>query len=220
MNQILENNSSKIDIYTNSKKSKKKYKFLFFISLLMFIFFIILFIISRYNKYKKENFSKELVNSYKITSLYNSNSKNNKNYIIEKLSYNNHSSFFIGLIYIKKIDIIYPIFSTTTDDLLELGPCRLYGPMPNEIGNLCIAGHNNADNTIFGKLYLVNIGDYIDIYDLFGTKKTYIVYQKDEINPNDLSCLNQDTNGLCEITLITCNSIKNTRHIIKAKESI
>ena len=91
--------------------------------------------------------------------------------------------------------------------------------MPNEIGNLCIAGHNNADNTIFGKLYLLELEDLIDIYDLTGNKVSYKIYDKYETTYNDTSCLNQNTNNSKEITLITCNTIKNTRHIIKANEN-
>lgn len=89
-----------------------------------------------------------------------------------------------------------------------------------KFGNLCIAGHNNSNNTIFGKLFLVDIGDIIDIFDSLGNKKTYTIYNKYETSPEDISCLDQNTDNICEITLITCNTLKNTRHIIKAKENI
>ena len=39
-----------------------------------------------------------------------------------------------------------------------------------------------------------------------------------EVPANDTSCMNQNTNGTREITLITCNTIKGTRIVIKAKE--
>ena len=38
---------------------------------------------------------------------------------------------------------------------------------------------------------------------------TYYVYDKYEINDNDMSCTSQETNGKIELTLITCTSKKN-----------
>ena len=67
---------------------------------------------------------------------------------------------------------------------------------------------------------MIDVGDLIDIYDISGNKVNYIIYDKYETSSNDLSCLNQETNNKREITLITCNTLKNTRHIIKAKENI
>ena len=90
--------------------------------------------------------------------------------------------------------------------------------MPNKIGNMCIAGHNYNSYKFFSKLKDLKIGDKINIYDLYGKKITYSVYDSYEIDYTDLSPLNQDTNGKREITLITCNNIKNRRRVIKATE--
>lgn len=51
-----------------------------------------------------------------------------------------------------------------------------------------------------------------------GRKVNYSVYDSFETDYNDLSCTNQETNGKKEITLITCNNIKNRRRVIKASE--
>ena len=216
MIQILGNQTDN-QKYIYSSQSKK-FKIIFLIFFLLCVFFIILLISIKYNNNKKEKFSKDLISSYEITTLYNNNSDN---YITSKLENNssNADPFVIGLINIDKINMMYPILSSSTDESLEIAPCRFYGPMPNSVGNLCIAGHNYADNKIFGKLYLINTGDEIDIYDLSENKITYVVYDRKEVNPDDLSCLNQNTSGLREITLITCNTIKGTRHVIKAKEN-
>lgn len=72
----------------------------------------------------------------------------------------------IGLIEIKKININYPIISSYNDELLKIAPCRFYGPMPNEVGNLCIAGHNYNSYKFFSKLKNLSIGDNVTIYDL------------------------------------------------------
>lgn len=92
--------------------------------------------------------------------------------------------------------------------------------MPNEVGNLCIAGHNYNSYKFFSKLKDLKIGDIINIYDLSGNKLAYSVYDSFETNYDDLSCINQDTNGKREITLITCNNIKNRRRVIKATEKV
>lgn len=90
--------------------------------------------------------------------------------------------------------------------------------MPNEVGNLCIAGHNYIDNKFFSKLNELSVGDEIEIYDLNGTKIIYSVYGKQEIDYTDLSCTNQSTSGQKNITLITCNNLNNSKRlIIKAK---
>lgn len=46
----------------------------------------------------------------------------------------------------------------------------------------------------------------------------YSVYESYETNYDDLSCTSQETNGKRELTLITCNNIKNRRRVIKARE--
>ena len=51
----------------------------------------------------------------------------------------------------------------SSDDLLDVSVCRFAGPMPNEIGNLCIAGHNYVNNNFFGTptLLLYKNGKFI-----------------------------------------------------------
>lgn len=51
-----------------------------------------------------------------------------------------------------------------------------------------------------------------------GNKVSYEIYKNYETNYDDLSCTEQNTNGKVEITLVTCNNIKNKRRIIKASK--
>lgn len=51
-----------------------------------------------------------------------------------------------------------------------------------------------------------------------GNKVDYSVYNSYETDYDDLTCMSQETDGKREITLITCNNIKNRRRIIKARE--
>jgi len=88
-----------------------------------------------------------------------------------------------------------------------------------KLGNLCIAGHNYANQTHFAKLSSLKEGDIIQIYDLNGNQVDYTIFHKSEVYANDISCINQDVNNTRQVTLITCNTIKGTRIVIKAKEN-
>ena len=120
---------------------------------------------------------------------------------------------------IKKLNIKYPIFSTYSDEFLKIGVCRFCGPTPNKIGNLCIAGHNYYDSRFFSKLNEIEQNDLINIYDNFGNKYIYYVYNIYEINENDTTCTNQNTNGNYELTLVTCTSFNNSKRlVVKARQ--
>ena len=205
MNQIL---ITKKYIY-KSRKKRIRFKLQFYISAILFIILTTVFSTITYSKSKNEEISKELLDSFS-NSLY----ANYQNDIISKV---NNNSFVIGIIEIEKIKLNYPILSTQSKELLEISPCRFAGPLPNNVGNLCIAGHNYADKRFFGRLKELSLNDKISIYDLSGKKLDYIIYEKREILSTDLSCTSQETNGNIIVTLITCNNISGKRLQIKAK---
>ena len=208
MNQILfvKNNS-----ISNTSKIKNKtiYFNLFFISINICIILIFYLFYSFFARIKESKITNILKNKYNINSLYTSNN----NYTSLKLS-NNIS--IIGSIEIPKINISYPIIENTTEDLLKLSVCKLAGPLPNRIGNLCIAGHNYKNNSMFSKLHQLNIGDFFYITDLNNTRLKYIIYTKFIVEENNLNCITSSNN--VEVTLITCNNIDNSKRLIlKAK---
>jgi sortase A len=88
----------------------------------------------------------------------------------------------------------------------------------NEVGNLCLAGHNNYDGTMFGKVKKLELGDVINLTDLEGTIKQYTIYDKYITNPNDISITETKEFGSRELTLITCTNGNKERLIIKARE--
>ena len=91
--------------------------------------------------------------------------------------------------------------------------------MPNEIGNLCIAGHNYVDYKFFSRLNELELGDKITIFGLNGVSKDYSIYDMYEIKSNDISITSQDTNNLRIVTLITCNNVNGKRLVVQAKET-
>ena len=123
----------------------------------------------------------------------------------------------IGIIEIPKINISYPILSESNDELLKIAPCRISGPMPNEDGNLCIAGHNYDNYKFFSKISSLENGDEIIIYDLYNNKLSYYVFNNYEVLENNLSPLETSDNNSKQITLITCNNLNSNRIIIEAK---
>ena len=213
MNQILY--KCKLENTPNANiENRRNFITIFSISISLLTIAILLYFIMKYNFAKNSNISQNIVSNFNIKTLYSDNT----NYNSSLISSEDYSEpFVIGLIEIEKINIVYPILSTSSEDLLKLSPCRFAGPMPNEIGNLCIAGHNYANNTHFGKIDVLNKGDLIKIYDVNGNFLIYKIYDIYETKYNDLSCTNQNTNGMKEITLITCNNINGNRIVVKAR---
>ena len=126
--------------------------------------------------------------------------------------------YSIGIVNIPSINVNYPILSTYSDSLLKIAPCKFHGPNPNEVGNLCIAGHNYRNSKFFSKVPKLENGDIVEITDLGGNTVTYAVYDKFIVNPDELECTSQLTGGRREITLITCTDDNKQRYIIKARE--
>lgn len=151
---------------------------------------------------------------------------NNSNYTVSQLNtkksisnLDNLSSSVIGIIEIKKLNIVYPILSEINKNFLKISPCKFFGPNTNEVGNLCIAAHNYKNETFFSNIGTLVNGDIITIYDIYGNYIDYVVYNVYTSFSKDTECMNQDTNDHRVITLVTCNSINNNyRTIVKAKE--
>ena len=222
MNQIICTSSSNIDILATKYIKKRALKIIFYFFTLISIFFTIYYLYFIYNRYSHEKISKDLVNNFNLTNIYLQNSEYTINLINkEDIIYNfqNLSSYVIGIIEIKKINITYPILSKINNDFLKISPCKFYGPNPNNIGNLCIAAHNYKNDSFFSKISTLVNGDIITIYDFNGKSLDYVVYSVYTTSSKDTSCISQDTDNLRVITLVTCNSINNNyRTIVKAKE--
>ena len=211
MNQILICKKSKAEY---SKKAKNIiFNSMLYASISFSLVLLFYVMIYYYNLTKNEIISKKMLLSYNISSLYCSDNRYKTSYI------NNSEPLIIGTLEIPKINLKYPILSYSDEENLDISPCRFAGPLPNQIGNLCIAGHNNIDNSFFGRLYLLKIGDIIRIFDNKKNYKDYAIYTKYEIEKNDFECTSQDTFGKRIVTLMTCNSIKDTRIILKAEET-
>ncbi len=242
MNQILV--TKKLYITPELKRKKKVYKFHFILSIFLVVILISFYVYAEYDRNKSEEVSQELLESFanaetddtvikddilviylndtvdtgEVEEIDNSNETNNKA-VVEYTASTGEKYTVIGRVKIPKINVDYPIISYCTDGLLKIAPCKFWGANPNEVGNLCIAGHNYRNSKFFSKVpKLIGVGDIIEITDLSDRTLQYEVYDKYTVSPEDTSATTQLTNGRKEITLITCTDDSKLRVIVKAKE--
>ena len=123
----------------------------------------------------------------------------------------------IAVLYIPTLNIEYPVFSSTSKELLKVSLNKYWGPNPNRPGNFCIVGHNYYDDKFFGKLHNIKKGEVIQLTDMSGKGLQYFVYDTYIVNPDNTDCTSQLTNGETEITLITCTKDFKQRFIVKAR---
>ena len=126
----------------------------------------------------------------------------------------------IGIVRIPKINVNYPILAQTTNvELMKVAPYKFWGANPNEVGNLCIIGHNyRRKGVFFSDVPSLAVGDIVEIQDLTQRTIQYEVYDIHTVDPNDRSDTTQYTNGKKEVTLITCTDDAKQRVIVKCTE--
>ena len=123
-----------------------------------------------------------------------------------------------GIIEIPSIELKYPIINQTNDEAMKISVTKFCGGEINSIGNYCIAGHNNLDGTMFGKVKKLKKGDIIKLTNLYGETLEYAIFDIYVIDPNDVTCTQIVEEGTKEVTLITCTNGRSNRLITKARE--
>lgn len=246
MNQILV--TKKLYITPELKRKKKIYKFDFLISLFVVFVLISACIYAEYDRNKSEATSQDILadineqvdstvakNNVLVVVLDEENEREqaeteeNENPSIPatktlQTTNDGYQYATVATINIPKINVNYPILDGTTDSteetesLLKISPTKFWGPEPNEVGNFCIVGHNYRNTKFFSKVPNLENGDIIEITDMEGKTIQYKIYDKYQVDPTDLSCTSQLTNGNKEITLITCTDDSKQRVIVKARE--
>ena len=126
----------------------------------------------------------------------------------------------IGIVRIPKINVNYPILAQTSNvDVMKVAPYKFWGASPNEVGNLCIIGHNyRRKGVFFSDVPSLTVGDIVEVQDLSQRTIQYEVYDLHTVDPNDRSDTTQYTNGKKEVTLITCTNDATQRVIVKCTE--
>ena len=194
-------------------KEKKKIKISNILLLILVIIAIILIVtIGKIISNRNQNDE----NLKQIISQVNENIQTNTDGEIPYIEYQGYQ--VIGLIQISKINLEYPILIETTKDSLTKSITRFGNGKVNEVGNLCLAGHDYINNSMFGGINKLENGNEILITDLYGNKVTYTVFDKYTTNPDDISVLESVDSNKREVTLITCSNGNKDRLIIRATE--
>lgn len=185
---------------------------------------------SNANKEKEnDTTTAKFINDVMIVALDERQSENAQNDIVEDLPQETNMTEYVAkdgedytaeaFLTIPKLDISYPVLSKTSDELLKISLNKYWGNGPNKVGNYCIVGHNYANGKLFGKLSQMEIGDIAELKSTSNGKTVqYEAYARYTVNPDDVSCTSQLTDGKREITLITCKNFGTQRLIIKCRE--
>ncbi len=245
MNQILV--TKKLYITPELKRKKKLYKFEFFLSVFLVCVLLSAYIYAEYDRNKSEQVSQDILANLDIPTEDTTLAKNNvlvvvldeeqqqnggvvqeqspkANKRVVQKTEKGYQYETIATVTIPKINVTYPVIDGPTDsteeteDLLKISPTKFWGPEPNEVGNFCIVGHNYRNTRFFSKVPTLVEGDIVEITDLSGKTIQYKIYTKYQVDPTDVNCTSQLTNGKKEITLITCTDDSKYRVVVKAKE--
>lgn len=244
MNQILI--EQRIYVTKEMKRKKKIYKTLYIISMITLIVLVLYYFMAEKERNDREGLSREImqqinndnttVEERKIVVALNDRTEDpnatqieipvntvqdqpSQEPITSNITTSNGQSYTTeATLSYPKLGISYPVLSEESEELLKISLCKYWGPSPNEVGNYCIVGHNYKSGKMFGKLSMASIGDQVELKDLSGKTIIYIVYNKYVVEPTDVSCTTQKTNGQREMTLITCTDYGKRRLVIKARE--
>lgn len=245
MNQILV--TEKLYITPELRRKKKRYKMEFFLSVLLVCLLSSYYIYAEIDRGKSEEVSQEILSEVisardnKVADTTTRKSSDNviivaidddeelDNQIIseppktqtnsvEYTTTSGETYHVEAIVNIERLGINYPIISETSEELLKISINKYWGPGPNEVGNYCVVGHNYKNKKMFGRLNEIVNGDIVELTDMNGNMVRYSVYDKYIVEPTDVSCTSQLTNGRKEVTLITCTNYGQQRLVVKARE--
>ncbi len=234
MNQILV--SQKIYVTKEMKRKQKIYKTIFVLSIITIVILLTYYVFAEKARNDQERLSQEILGKLDrtttnehaiVVSLDQDDSDGDVSQeIVEdnsqttsKITTSDGSTYETeAVLNYKKLGINYPVLSEQSDELLKISLNKYWGPKPNTVGNYCIVGHNYKNGKMFGKLSMATIGDEVELTDLNDKTITYTVYNKYVVEPTDVTCTSQLTNGKKELTLITCTNYGKQRLVVKCRE--
>lgn len=235
MNQILV--TQKLYVTPELKRKKKFYQIHFLLSIILIAVLGLVYVYGAYEREKSEKVSKEVLSGINLDDTtvddevlvayldgtpdnvveeQENESTASQNQVVTTADGTSYST--VATVNIPKLNLSYPVLSETSDKLLKISPCKFWGPNPNEVGNFCIVGHNYRNTKFFSKVPTLEMGDTVKLTDLSGRTLTYKIYDKYTVDPTDVKCTSQLTNGKKEVTLITCTNDSKQRVIVKATQ--
>lgn len=199
----------------------KIYKAIFYFLIILAILVMSMIIYKYGSNQQNEKETQETVETFSNMNFSNNNNEEETKSQIQ-LEYKGYK--VVGIVKIPKINIEYPILEIGNIDPesakkpMKLSIIKYWGENVNDYGNLSIAGHNNKDGTMFGKTKKLQIGDIVELTDLYGQTIQYSIYDIFVTDPNDVNILLPKDELIREVTLITCTNGNKQRLILKAKE--
>ncbi|MBR2240177.1 MAG: sortase [Clostridia bacterium] len=238
MNQILVN--EKVYVTPKLRRKKRFYKIQFVLSILVVIVLTSYYVYSEYEKRKGESISQDILNDFSSITVDNTVAdddtlvialnenaeeipQNNQPQILDQFNtvYKTSSGTEYkvdSILNIPSLEINYPVLSDSSTELLKISLNKFWGGEPNSVGNYCVVGHNyDGKDIFFGKLHKLQNGDVVELQDKTGKLVRYKVYNKFVVQPTDVACTSQLTNGKVEMTLITCSDGGKTRLVVKCR---
>ena len=237
MNQILI--TEKVYVTPELKRKKVMYKILFIISVLCVIVLSSYYLYTGYDRDRHEEISQEILagildqttiktddgilrvvlEEIDEENTQQEGATSEEQETTQSYQANNGVTYVTeATLNIPALDINYPVLSETSEELLMVSLNKYWGPSPNEIGNYCIVGHNYTNKKMFGRLAEIKNGDTVELTSTDGRTVNYVVYNKYIVEPDDVACTSQLTNGQREVTLITCTNHGKQRLVVKARE--
>ena len=228
MNQILV--TDRLYVTNKLKKKKKMYKVQFIMSVIFVFLFSGWYVYSEVQKNACEAVSQDILIDISMDNTISDKPlvvalddtevvENNAQVLDGKYTDEYGNTYtYESILSIPSLGIEYPVLSETSEELLKISINKFWGGSPNSVGNYCIVGHNYKSGKMFGKLSQMKSGDTIKLTDLSGKTLEYKVYDRYVVDPENVACTSQITNGLKEVTLITCTNGGKQRLIIKCRE--
>ena len=189
----------------------KIYKILLAVLIAASIIVAVLVAIKHVKLYKNEKETKQVIAN--ITQSLENNEE-----VTNKIDESIQGHKVVGIIKIPELNIEDPILENTNKETLNLSITKFWGNRINEIGNVTLAGHNNLNGTMFGKIKKMQEGDIIELTDIQNVTLKYQVFKVYVIDPNDITCILPEQENVREVTLITCTNGNKNRLIVKARE--
>ena len=211
-------------------KKRKTYQIIFNTILILAIFCIVLYLMIE--QYQENQIKKKETTPYDIQTLSTQENEESQKQMENSLDsqkslkqdpkeeivrqYQGHD--VAAKLKIPKIELETYILQNYSKAALNIAVTKFWGANANEIGNFCVAGHNFKNKNMFRRLKELEVGDKLEISDNTTGRIEYEIYDIYQVEPEDISCLSQETNQKREATLITCTNDSKKRIIVKARE--
>ena len=204
------------------KKKRLKIINYLIISVILIIIFVLGIVEYNDTKIKKQRAdSNMLYTAQNISVTYKEEKQNKveiKTYPKEEIPKEYKGYSVSAKLEIPQIELETYILSTYSEKSLNISVTKFWGADPNKKGNCCVAGHNAKNKNMFRNLRNLKIGETMWVTDHEIGKIEYEIYDIYTVQPEDVKCLAQETEGRRELTLITCTNDSKKRIIVKAKE--